>query len=389
MTLGFPVHASAGWRLLPLLLCACAPQPQTIELTSLATGEWIMVDADGAGAVMAQVASARVREGRPDTAVGRPFIPDRRGPPASGPQLARLRDTLEVAAPDTVRLTLERSAIELLRVGDVFFSPSSSLRLIRSPVDAHRYVFERDDAIWLFAAPDTITKLTRDDDVATLRGRQREGVVILYWSTEPVWSADGRHVAFITNRESVRGGSERQSIWIIDVADRSARPLVSQPHTSAYTQGVLGDSFLFSSNRTPGVLSVHPVTGVIRVVSDGFLLGGHPAGAAALIATGDAERRTAWVHRPDTAYALPPPAAGFVWSTQARISPAGDRVALLATDLAGAYRLYVFSDDRSEPLWVDLHGGPTLGPAWVDESALVFASSAGAEPVRTWIARLR
>jgi hypothetical protein len=77
------------------------------------------------------------------------------------------------------------------------------------------------------------------------------------------------------------------------------------------------------------------------------------------------------------------------WSTPGRFSPGGDRVALLASDRSGAYRLYLFSGERHEPVIAELPGGPTYGPIWVKETELVFASSAPGLPLATWIARLR
>lgn len=356
------------------LLTACSEAPRALELSIAGNGEWIVRGAGQHGVVVMQMRSDAAPDAR-----ARPRVP----------RIGLMRDTIESIETQAIQLKLDTATLDVTRADGLYFAVTGP-QLLRSPTDSNRYVVEYADAIWLFAAPDTVIKLTKDEDVAELRGRQREGEVILYWSTDPLWSADGRHVAFITNRESVRGGTETQSIWVIDVDKREQAPLVVLPSAAARTQGVLGENFLYTSTHVSGILAVNPVTAESRELSRGFVLSAHARGKAAAIAIDEPDGRAVWVHgwRSD-ALRLSSPGEQLTWSTQAQFSPSGDRFAVVATDDAGFYRLYVFLESPSTPLSVDIPGGPTTGPFWVSESRLIFSSSKAGEPIRTWAVQVK
>lgn len=356
------------------LLTACSQPPRALELSLAGEGEWIVRGVGENGVVVMQMQ----RDAAPTA---------RRQAPA--PRIGLMRDTIESIEAQVLQLKLDTASLDVMRADGLYFSIAGP-QLVRSPVDGNRYVVEYADAIWLFAAPDTVIKLTSDDDVAELRSRQREGEIILYWSTNPLWSADGRHVAFLTNRESVRGGTETQSIWVIDVERRQHSPLVVLPSAAAHTEGVFGDEFLYTSSSTTGVLAVNPRTANSRRLSEGLLLAWHPRGEAVAIAAGDSEARDIWIFgwRFD-ALRLATPGERLTWSTQSHFSPSGDRFAVVATDDAGFYRLYVFMEETRTSLSVDLPGGPTTQPFWTSESTLIFSSAKAGEAVRTWAVRLK
>lgn len=355
------------------LLTACSDPPRALELSLAAEGEWIVRGIGENGVVVIHMPGDAARRGRQ--------LPS--------PRVGLMRETIESIDAQTIQLKLDTASLDVVRADGLYFSLPGP-QLVRSPAAANRYVIEYADAIWLFAAPDTVIKLTSDDDVAELRSRQREGEVILYWSVDPVWSADGRYVAFITNRESVRGGTETQSIWVIDIEKRQHSPLVVLPSAAAHTEGVFGEEFLYTSSSSTGVLAVHPQTANSRRLSEGLLLASHPRGEAVAITAGNPEARDIWIFgwRFD-ALRLATPGERLTWSTQSHFSPSGNRFAVVATDNAGFYRLHVFMEETRTSLSVDIPGGPTTQPFWISESALIFSSGKPGEALRTWVVRLK
>ena len=204
-----------------------------------------------------------------------------------------------------------------------------------------------------------------------MRARQREGAVILYWSANPVWSGDGKFISFLSNREAIRGGRAGQSIWVIEAVTNSQRALYDRPRESAHVDAVLGEQFVFTSSVTPGVFSIHPRTGKVTRLGDGYVMAGQPRGAALLLNNNG----TLVLLAGCTADTMPDPPAGHVWSTRAAISPTGERIALFSTDQAGRYTLHVLGADGSAILPYPLPAPPSYGPAWATESSLIFTVS--------------
>lgn len=345
---------------LVMLTAGCGRAPTRLAVRPLAPGEWTVLDHSERSALL-QLNHTRE------------------------PTLRLLTERLQPVVSDTFSLHVGDRIMRMLRVGGgAFYTLLTGPQLRRSPTDPRLYAFDYDDAIWVFKTPDSMNRLTLDYDVDSLRLRQREGVVILYWSVDPVWSGDGKFISFLSNREAVRAGTAGQSIWMIDAYTGVQRALYAEPGVSAHVDGVLGEEFVFSSSHAPGVFAVHPRTRAVRRLGDGYVMGGHPRGVALLL--NDQGRLVLW-HQ-DAADTLPPPPAGQVWSTQAAFSPSGERLALLSTDQAGRYVLHLFRGSHPLVPPYELPAPPVSVPAWTSESALIFAiAPRGA--VQTLLAELR
>ena len=344
-----------------LFAATCTRAPTRLEVRPLAAGEWIVLDRSERGALL-QLNHTRA------------------------PDIRMFTDRLVPVVTDTFSLHAGETIIPLLRVtGGVFYTTlPGGPRLQRSPTDAQLYAFEHEDAIWVFRAPGSMTRLTRDDGLDSLRAKQREGEVILYWTVNPVWSGDGRFISFLSNREAVRAGTRGQSIWIVDPDRGAQRALYAAPHISAHVDGVFGEAFVFSSSGAPGVFSVHPRSRTVTRLGDGYVMGGHESGDALLL---NQEGRLVLLHgsRTDT---LPDPPAGHVWSTRASFSPTAERLALFSTDQAGGYVLHVLDAKGAVVPSFPLSAPPSYGPAWTTEESLIFTISERGS-LQTFVAQLR
>ena len=341
---------------LALALAACSGQPKSIELTPLAEGEWNVVDVNDDGAILMRARSRAA-------------------------ELAILTDTLQPLEAETFTV----SNIQLARAGGHYFSPAGRPRLLQSPADQTRYVFEHEDAVWVFKASDrSLHKLTLDEDVAVLRGKQREGEVILYWSVDPVWNGTGDFIAFHSNREAVRADARNsQSIWVIDAGTGVQKQLLYKEGVSYHIDGVLGEELLLSSSGQPGVLAVHPRTGALRTVSEGYVLASHAGGDGALI---QRDSSLVWLHA-DSEVIIAPPAPGWTWGG-AQISPSGNNIAVLSTDGAANYVLHVAPASGSG-LTVPLPAPPSSGPAWVSDAAVLMVVMPRGRSAQTHVAVIR
>ena len=351
-------------RLLLLLagiICGCRNEPSRFAVEPLADGEWIVLDRSERGALL-MLNHTRV------------------------PTVRILTDRLAPVVTDTFSLHVGDRIIPFLRIaGGVFYlTMPGGPRLERSPADPLIYAFEHEDAIWLFRAPATIRKLTLDDDLDVLRAQQREGEVILYFAVNPVWSADGKFISFLSNREAVRAGTRGQSIWLIDVAGGGQRPLYDESGASAHVDAVLGDAFVLTSSAAAGVFGVRPRDASVTRLGDGYVMAGHPAGQAVLL-NDDGRLVLLRAASRDT---LPAPPAARIWSTHASFSPSAARIALFSTDQAGGYWLHVFDGghELGEPF--AMPAPPASGPTWVTEESLIFATAERGKP-RTFRATLR
>jgi hypothetical protein len=326
-----------------------------LDIQPLADGEWIIVHASERGGFLRKTRDMQPRRER------QPF--------AMLPEFVWLGDTLTPVRADTFSLAVGATRISFVRLqrGEFFASLTGQPVLQRSPVDSQLYAFEHDDAIWVLKAPDTLHKLTLDYDLDTLRTRQREGAVILYWSVNPVWSGDGKFIAFNSNRESVRTGAPGQSLWIIDAYTGVQRPVYDIAGESVHVEGAFGEEFVFISNQRSGVFAVHPRTRAVRKLGDGYVLARHPRGAAILLNNNGALT----LLRGDARHELTHPPAGEVWSTQAAIAPSGHLVAIYSTDQAGSYTLNILGANTITP--IKLPALPSHGPAWFDDRTIIFS----------------
>ncbi len=351
-----------NWRVIAIAYgaaaLACQRVPTHLEVSRLADGEWIVLGHSDDGAI--------VRLSRDLDRFG------------------VVTDRLVPATKETFSIRVGSNDISLARIngGQYYASLDGQPQLRRSPADRALYAFEHEDAIWVFKTPGSINKLTLDADLDTLRTRQREGQVILYWSVDPLWSGDGKFIAFLSNREAVRAGQRGQSIWMIDAYTGVSRALYDSAGVSVHTEGALGDEFVFISDRDPGVLAVDPRTRQIRKVGDGYVLASHRRGSSLVL---NDNGRLEFVRDAERDW-LPSPPAGHVWSTHGSISPDGERVALFSTDQAGVYMLHVLGGPAIPGF--TLPAPPSQGPAWVSDNALIFSVQPRGQP-QTWRAVIR
>jgi hypothetical protein len=364
------IMARRIWTLLLIGIAGCASQPTRLEVTELAAGEWTVAALTNRGAILRKTRDIQPRATRAAAAL---------------PEFALAADPPTPLPVDTFTAFAGTTPIQIARIagGLHYASLSGQTPLIRSPADSQVYAVELPDGIWAFNTPNEMRKLTLDEGRSELEARQREGVVILYWAASPVWSADGKFIAFVTNREAVRAGTPGQSIWFLDAYTGVQGPLFAEARISVYTAAAFGDEFLYIDDSRHGVYAVHPRTRATRRVSDGYVLASHARGRAVLLK----DDATVMLWRSTGVDTLASPGAGFVWSTQAATSPSGDRVALLSTDEEGAYRLHVVVDGDTLPSY-SLPAPPSHGPAWTSDDALII-SLQYRDGLRTHQVRLR
>lgn len=268
----------------------------------------------------------------------------------------------------TARRELELEALPLADVPAANRTPAP----LPSPVDPGTTLVERDHRIWLRDRSGRLRQLTADTTgehrFGELFARQREGEVILYWATVPMWSPDGRLVAYVTNRESVRAGTRGQAEWVVDLATGAERPVLSTPGRSYRHAGWLGQELLFFGDAAPGVWAVDPGSGVQRFVSDGYVSATTREGSAVAITRGD----TVVVLSRGVETDLPPPPPGFRYASDAEFSPDGQRLAIALSDGRGGSQVRVFemSSRRSATLAYPDSLSPTHRPTWRDADHL-------------------
>jgi hypothetical protein len=340
-----------------LLLSGCEREPTQLSLEVVAEGEWMIADGTGERVLLRQL--------RTDNHAQRGNAGELR--------VAVLGDSLLPAELQVLQLPAGPGTVQVVRAinnADSFYFAGTGLSpFTRSPTDPKLYLFEHENAIWVFRAPASVHKLSLDDGIDALRAQQREGRSILYWATAPVWSSDGEIISFLTNRHGMHPGGNAQGIWVIHTGTGINKQLLTPARASLHTDAVLGEEFLFSSNVQPGVQGVHARTGATRFISAGYVMGFDPAGRAVLI---NDEARYLRV-RPHATDTLPAPPRGHVYSSHAYFSPSARRLAVFSTDQQGDYVLHVFADDLQR-LSMPVPGGPSYGPRWLAEDALLLVA---------------
>ena len=357
------------------LLTACAPD--RIEITPLAEGEWMVLDATSSSAVLLQMGSTARASARG-------------GARSGGPVIQVLRDTLEPATTQALSARVGANTLQLTRVqtgdGDFYFNPAGTPRLIRSPAQSHLYAFEHEDAIWVWKASDsTMNKLSLDDGLPALRARQREGEVILYWTADPMWTGDGAFISYHTNRTGVATSTATQGIRVIQTGTGVEKTIYDSIGTSVHIDGVHGEELVFSSSSAPGVFAVHPRTAATRAVAPGYVMGSHPGGRG-LVVNQNGQLSVITSEGIDS---LPAPSSQFVYTSHAHFSPSGKRVAVFSTDERGTYALHVYDIERERMFTAAIAGGPSYGPVWASDATVIFAAARPSSPLLTYRADMR
>jgi hypothetical protein len=355
-------------RLLPVasavLLGACAPE--RIVITTLAEGEWIVLDATSQPAILLHQSRASARL-------------------AITPQIGALRDSIITVAHETFSSRIGQDEIQLTRTWvadrEVFHAALRAPDLIRSPADPDLYLTEYKDGIWIWKASHrSWNQLSLDHGLDSLRAQQREGEVILYWTSGPVWSGDGQFIGFMTNRTGVRTGTATQGIRVVQAGTGIEKTIYDSVGVSVHIDGVLGEEFVFSSSAAPGSFAVHPRTGVVRKLADGYVMGFHPGGKG-IVVNQDGQLT---LYRADDRQALPPPDSGFTYTSHAFFSPNGKRMAVFATDGRGTYSLHVYDRHANRVLRAPVAAGPSYGPAWASDATIIFAAARASSPILTY-----
>jgi hypothetical protein len=288
-------------------------------------------------------------------------------------------EVVPLSLPDIPAERARPLAVARIRLdgADVYFGlPTAGPTLLASPTDPEVTVFEEANALWVLAAAGLPRRITaeRVGDFAfgELAARQREGEVILYWAAAPVWSPDGRFIAYVTNREAVAAGQTGQAVWLLEVATGTERALLREPGRSYRPVGWLEAELVFIGSQ-PGVWAIDPATGAQRLLASGVELDIAEDASAVAIAEGVPEATVVRVLSQERSVTVPPPPVDFVYVGQALFSPDGRRLLLEASAQAGRLRRFlVFDRVGGEVREIDLPETLLQGwPAWLDDETLL------------------
>jgi hypothetical protein len=275
------------------------------------------------------------------------------------------------------------TAVQVARLGarEVAFTRAGDGPVLRrSPAEAGEYVFAEADQLWLYGRARGAVRLTADEaggfrraELARRMDERPEYGRSLLWAAEPLWSSDGRSIAFVTNREGVAAGrAGEQSVWIRDVAGGEERPLLAAPGVSYAPFGWVGGSLALTRSDAPGIHSVDPASGALRKLADGDPLAVSPAGDA-LAYLEDGRIR---ILRNGESRDLPAAPAGHVYTPFAAFSPGGGRLAVVAAGADGSRQLGVFDAATGQVAFQPLPSRPGQSalldpPAWAGEGAIL------------------
>lgn len=282
------------------------------------------------------------------------------------------------------RDTIDVYTLELNGVPVIFGRASAAPPLHESPTRPGVYVLEQDDRLWLLTSSssvqltaDTAGRIARD----TLRSRTSEGGPLLYWATSPHWSPDGSSVTYVTNRTWMLDRPSGQEIWMVDLATRRERPLLSERGEVFAPAGWLGSELVYIG-REPGIFGLDPRTGRRRTIAIGAIQALGPAGSRLLYTTPvDAELR-GHVLGERGVIDVPSPPAGQEYEHGGAFSPSGRRLilrTLFVRDSGITRALHVLDIDerRLTPIatWSLRvgHDHPEGVPTWLDDSTLLVS----------------
>ena len=360
------------YLLIALSALACARAPSRIEIAPVADGEWHVLHTRDDGALLRYVERGGRRE---------------RGSVVE-PRLAVFSDTLRPVRFDTFSLAAGKSSVHLANVdnGRFFFAPNGP-QLIPSPKNEEVYAFEHEHGIWVFKSRErSVNRLTSDAGLDSLLAKQREGEVILYWASNPLWTGDGDFISFVTNRAAVRAGVRGQQLWVVNSNTGIENDLFVAPGVNAHNDGVFEDDIVMSSDRAPGIYIVSPRDSSAARISDGYLVTYEKHGNGILV--NDNGQLLLFMGGEEQPERIPAPAPGLTWTPTASISRAGRRVAVYATDGSSKYILYVFTVGKPAMVSSELPGLPVTPPVWISDRDMIFTAAALRAEPKTYRARV-
>jgi dipeptidyl aminopeptidase/acylaminoacyl peptidase len=267
----------------------------------------------------------------------------------------------------------------------IAFNPAGAgPRLIPSPTDPSSYVFEQGGTLRRLTAAGIVSPAVADvvrnfNRLALLAKEKPEGHYLL-WAADPLWSSDGRYLAYATNRESILAGTTEQSIWVVDVDAGRERPLLAGRGESFGGIGWLGNTLLYTDG-SGGISSVDAQTGKRRKDIPGFHLAVDIQGTSLAYAVGPTpEHRKMSVLQRGAPFDVPAPPAGYMYEAYADFSPNGNALLLIARNPEGRTKLAVFSLLTRTLQSADLPGVPESSllinrPAWVQNDAVLVTTA--------------
>jgi WD40 repeat protein len=264
----------------------------------------------------------------------------------------------------------------------LFNAAGDGPRLLPSPTDADTYIFAHSDHLWRLSRGGTPQPVTRDAvhgfDRQRLReqAQQREGVYLI-WAAAPMWSPDGRMVAYVTNRQTIAAkATGGQSIWIVDPRTGAERPLLEGRETWFAPIGWLGAELLFATEgRMIG--AVNPTTGKRREVARGVAIAVSDAGNRAAIGEWSQPGNVrVSILVGGERVAVPSAPRGYSYRGFAAFSPSGGSLLLMAGANDGRRRLVIFDIAARSASQINLPRVPTGmmptdPPQWLDERTLL------------------
>jgi WD40 repeat protein len=264
----------------------------------------------------------------------------------------------------------------------LFNAAGDGPRLLPSPTDAGTYIFAHSDHLWRLSIGGTPQPVTSDAvrgfDRRRLReqAQQREGVYLI-WAAAPIWSPDGKMVAFVTNREAIAADAMGgQSIWIVDPRTGAERPLIEGREDWFTPIGWLGTELLFAAEgRVIG--AVNPATGARREVAGGVAMAISDAGNLAAIGEwSEPGNVSVSILVGGERVAVPPAPRGYSYGGFAAFSPSGLSLLLVAGANDGRRLLVIFDIAKRSAGQINLprvpsQMVPTDPPQWLDERTLL------------------
>ena len=366
---------------------ASAPSfAQSAQFEKLPTGAWSVVSRDGQMTVLARLPE------RSGTTV--------RVPSGQRPVASVSNDVLVFtgsAKPIHTQATLRqvpavgiRGGVMPVRIVEAggrqiaFNPPGAGPRLIPSPADPTVYVFEQAGTLRRLTSGGVVSPavadVVRNFNRPALLAKERPDGHYLLWAADPLWSTDGRYLAYATNREAILGGTAGQSIWLLNVEAGRERPLLVGRGESFGAIGWLGNTLLYT-DRSGGISSVDLPSEKRRRDIPGFYLAVDRQGTSLAYAVGATpDQRKVTVLQRGAPFDVPAPPASYIYEAYGDFSPDSNALLLVARSSEGRTKLTVYNILTRAVQFIDLPGVPQSAllvnrPAWVQNDAVLVTTA--------------